>query len=294
MKKKAVVTGASSFLGQATVLKLRSAGYEVTGFRHGVDEAFRDLSEGRKKAILCHSRVWFHFAWAGPGSAGRQDTTIQSYNLNMSLETLKEAAMSGCERFIFAGSQAEYGHAQDGTLKKEEGEKAPISEYGRTKLKFGQEAPQRLKAMGCDMQYIHMRIFSAYGPGDHKGSLLNSLIRSLLKDEDVSLSHCLQLWDYIYIDDFKDAMYLLSEKATSGCYNIGSGDTRPLKSYVMEASRLVLKDEALRHLHFGMRGDNAEGDADLSPDISRLRRLGFKKKVSFDEGIKKLKESQFV
>lgn len=288
MTKTAVVTGATSFIGRATVQKLKTQGYDVVALRHGVDEGEMPGVGGRARPPG-RPDVWIHFAWAGSGSRLRQDKAIQDYNLGMSFEALKLAASLGCAKFLFAGSQAEYGHAQDGSLKKEDGEKAPISEYAKAKLKFGLRAPLRLKVMNSNMQYIHMRIFSAYGPGDHEESLLSSLIGSLLRGDEVFLGRCRQLWDYIHIDDLTEVIFLLCKKAAPGAYNIGSGDIRPLKDYVAEAGRIILGNDASKHLHFDEREDNAEGDADLSPDISCIKALGFQPKVSFEEGVRKLK-----
>lgn len=316
--KNTIVTGAGSFLGRAMIKKLKSAGYEVTALRHSFDEENPVYLD--KAAPDC----WLHFAWAGPGSLNRKDPEIQKYNIDMSLNALKKAMEIGCHKFIFAGSQAEYGHAQDGGLKKENGPAKPLSEYARAKLLFGQQALDELKENKSAMQYIHMRIFSVYGPGDHEDSLINTLKKDILKGKEVLLGDCSQLWDYIYIDDLAEALYLLCEKGETGIYNIGSGDIRPLREYVLKAADIFSSNkqdeifmspdlakhtkvsyptsnfaptasshdakisDPLKLLHFGFRSDNAEGNADLSPDISKITALGFKSEISFENGIRKL------
>lgn len=280
--KKAIVTGSTSFIGRAMVKKLEENGFAVTALRHsltGIDRV--DLP--------VHPDIWLHFAWAGRGSMGRKDTDIQRYNVRMSLEALKKAVLIGTSRFIFAGSQAEYGHAQDGTLKKEDLSCKPLSQYARAKFEFGKRAREYLDGISSDMEYVHMRIFSCYGPGDHEDSLINTLIKKLSQKENVSLGYCAQLWDYIYIDDLTNAIMLLCKKAHAGSYNIGSGDIRPLSEYVLMASSIILSvSDPGEFLRFGTHPDNAEGDADLSPDISKLSQLGFRREVTFEEGIRRL------
>jgi nucleoside-diphosphate-sugar epimerase len=288
-----IVTGASSFLGRAVVEKLKEHGHRVTAFRHSFNEA-------PPVEVPAAADVWVHFAWAGAGSAGRSDPDIQKYNLDMSLDAVAKAIESGCRKFVFAGSQAEYGHAQDGGPKKEDGPVAPVSEYGAAKELFSHMAETMIdgynRSEQCmrPMRYVHMRLFSVYGPGDHSSSLVSSLIRSLREGEGVDLGPCTQQWNYLYIDDAADAVAILCEKFTGGIYNVGSRDTRPLKDYVRELAEIVSETmsgnaaDASRFLRFGVRPDNAEGPADLSPDITKLSLMGFEPKVCFAEGIRRM------
>jgi len=295
---KIIITGASSFLGRAACEKLKEHGHEVHAFRHS-------FNEEPPEAVPASADLWLHFAWAGAGSAGRSDPGIQKYNLDMSVDAVAKAIEMGCRKFIFAGSQAEYGHAQDGKLKSEDGETAPVSEYGAAKEMFGHFAENMIEQYNSSeqcfrpMRYVHMRLFSVYGPGDHENALIPSLIRKLRSGEEAELGNCTQLWNYLYVDDAAEAIALLCEKFTGGIYNIGSRDTRPLKSYVNELAAVTkdyLKEQSdaaedLNELiHFGVRPDNAEGPADLSPDIGKLEALGFEPKVSFAEGIRRMLE----
>lgn len=314
-----IVTGATSFVGRAAADRLEERGHKVIRLRHSFDEEPDRLSD--------NADVWLHFAWAGAGSKGRSDPAVQQYNTEMTLAALKKAVSLNCVRFVFAGSQAEYGHAQDGSPKTEYGAASPVSEYGKAKLRVLNEAMRYLceerKAgsshadaetdvytgaegsgrSSCSdnvtdnsddhdtacvsdaarsMQYIHMRIFSVYGPGDHAGSLVNTLIEGFGHGDTVALGNCTQSWNYMYIDDAADAIALLCESGEEGIYNVASDDTRRLRSYVEEIHEIMGGRGAAG---FGMREDNAEGPADLSPDIRRITDLGFKTRISFDEGV---------
>ncbi|MBQ9420360.1 MAG: NAD(P)-dependent oxidoreductase [Lachnospiraceae bacterium] len=291
-----IVTGASSFLGRAACEKLKEHGHRVTAFRHSFNEEPPEL-------VPMNADVWLHFAWAGVGSAGRSDPMIQQYNLDMSVDAVAKATEIGCRKFIFAGSQAEYGHAQDGSLKSEDGPVDPVSEYGRAKQMFGRLAENFVDRYNSSeecrrpMRYVHLRLFSVYGPGDHEGSLVNSVIRKLQAGETVELGKCAQQWNYLYIDDAAEAIALMCEKFTGGIYNIGSSDIRPLRSYVEELASILEENagsskDLKSQLRFGVRPDNAEGPADLSPDITKLTLMGFEPKVSFAEGIRRMLESE--
>lgn len=293
---KVIITGATSFVGQAAAEALIAHGHELTLFRHSFDEEPDRLPES--------ADLWLHFAWAGRGSAGRSDASIQQYNVDMTMAAVYKARELGCRKFVFAGSQAEYGHAQDGTLKKEYGDTAPVSEYGKAKLRvlqlakaafYSNAVPSETNNAGCDsreeitlepgMEYIHLRLFSVYGQGDHEGSLIDSLIRSFARNEDISLGGCTQSWNYMYIDDAAEAITCVCENGKGGIYNIGTDDIRPLSAYV-EAVHTVIGGTG--RAVFGTRQDNAEGPADLSPDITRLTGLGFKPCVTFETGIRRI------
>lgn len=307
---KVIITGATSFVGRASATSLRAHSHELTLLRHSFDEEADRLPD--------KADVWLHFAWAGRGSAGRSDAGIQQFNVEMTMAAVQKARELGCRKFVFAGSQAEYGHAQDGTLKKEYGDTKPVSEYGKAKLRVLQLA-QRIcvghddvlaadlsaaitaacveTAAGGDsddgesrnsssgLEYIHLRLFSVYGPGDHEGSLIDSLIRGFAQNEDISLGRCAQSWNYMYIDDAAEAIACICEKGRSGIYNIGTDDIRPLRAYVENVHTIV---GGSGRAVFGTRQDNAEGPADLSPDITKLTGLGFKPCVGFDDGIRQI------
>ena len=291
---RVILTGASSFIGRATARELERAGHEVTKLRHSFEDGQIPLPE--------RADVWIHFAWAGVGSEGRSDRKIQDYNMEMSFSALKKATELGCGSFLFAGSQAEYGRR---------------SEYGRAKAEFGERALSFLekeKSSGRKLpKYIHMRIFSVYGPGDHESSLINSCIKSFRSGRPLELGACSQDWNYLYIDDAARAVRALAQMKSEGThpetpetdrvfYDIGSLDTRPLKEYIEELGSVCLNflsekgekkaEESLEDiLRFGKRGDNAEGSANLRPFTEPIMEAtGWRPEISFKEGIWRMLE----
>ncbi len=276
-----IITGCGSFLGRAAAGCLRQQGHELVLLRHSFEEEPGSLPD--------KADAWVHFAWAGIGSAGRSDPVIQEQNIRMAMAAFQKAAELGCGRFLFAGSQAEYGHGQDGSLKKEDGAAEPVSEYGKAKLEVLRQAQAAARGGQHWPEYIHMRLFSVYGPGDHATSLINTLIRGLEAGERIPLGPCTQSWNYLYITDAAKAIALLCEKGHAGVYNIAGSDTRVLSDFVREVQEILGgKGEVV----FGVRPDNAEGPADLSPDISRIEALGFAQEVSFAEGIVKVSKEE--
>ena len=225
--------------------------------------------------------AWIHFAWDGVGSAGRSDTNIQIENIQNAKKAYLYAKLLGARKFLFAGSQAEYGIGNHRVP-------MPVSPYGKAKLSFGRWATEQslLSEIYDDapMQFIHMRIYSVYGSGDHETSLVNTVLRAALRHEAITLGPCEQRWNYLEVHDLARAIRILlsSEDTSTGIYDIAGSDSRMLKKYVI-AMNAIAGDGA--ELRFGTRVNNAEGAANMSPEILKLQRLGFHQEISFEAGI---------
>lgn len=225
--------------------------------------------------------AWVHFAWDGVGSAGRSDTNIQIENIQNAKKAYLYAKLLGARKFLFAGSQAEYGIGNHRVP-------MPVSAYGKAKLAFGRWATEQslLSEIYDDapMQFIHMRIYSVYGSGDHETSLVNTVLRAALRHEAITLGPCEQRWNYLEVHDLARAIRILlsSEDTRTGIYDIAGSDSRMLKKYVI-AMNAIAGDGA--ELRFGTRANNAEGAANMSPEILKLQRLGFHQEISFEAGI---------
>lgn len=264
--------------------------------------------------------AWIHFAWDGVGSAGRSDTNIQIENIQNAKKAYLYAKLLGARKFLFAGSQAEYGVGNHRVP-------MPVSPYGKAKLSFGRWATEQslLSEIYDDapMQFIHMRIYSVYGSGDHETSLVNTVLRAALRHEAITLGPCEQRWNYLEVHDLARAIRILlsSEDTRTGIYDIAGSDSRMLKKYVIAMNAIAARfaENAATtadggattaagtthaataggqttgtaagtapsgaELRFGTRANNAEGAANMSPEILKLQRLGFHQEISFEAGI---------
>lgn len=296
--KKIVITGATSFLGSATVKRFLSAGNEVYAVvRRNSPNIFRLASIKGVKIIelnldaleklpeyIDSADAFLHFAWDGSGSVGRADPVIQAKNYDYAMSAVRTAQKTGCKLFVFPGSQAEYGQYFDAI--REDSPCNPTSEYGKNKFRFGIDAEEMLR--GTDTHFLHLRIFSVYGKNDRPGTLIEACINTFINGGTIDLGACTQKWNYLHVDDFAQITQALVDRHFSvgdleNIYNIGSGETRQLKDFVDIIHRQCDYRGAYR---LGARGENAEGSPALCPDVERLSRITeLSSLIKFEQGV---------
>ena len=306
-----LITGAASFLGRHLVEYFLSKEEEVLALvrenARGRDELLKYEANNKFKLIVLDMKdierldidfdVCIHLAWGGIGKEGRMDANIQRENINAAIKLMRVCKDRGAKRFLFAGSQAEYGqtltdieakYGKDFDInaiprQSEDAPTNPKSEYGKAKL----ELKSKLKNLGDSLgiEYVHMRIFSVFGSGDHETSLISTCIRNFKENKDVHIGECIQSWNYIYIKDLCEAVYLLSKKDLQGefVFNVAGKTNRILMDYVKDIKRLLNSSGGIV---VEKKEAASEGLPFLNPSIERLSRIGFVESYGFEKGIK--------
>lgn len=306
-----VVTGATSFLGAAVIRKLLQMGHQVFAVVRPGSKNRGALPEGAGLFVVelelerldkitsfvsepC--QLFLHFGWDGSGSENRIRRDVQQKNVTDSMKALEGARALGCRRFLFSGSQAEYGICREAM--EESMTCHPVSEYGKAKVEFYQQAHRqcgRWKTEGlAEMEYIHARIFSVYGPGDHPWSLVNTCLSTFLSGGHMELGACTQLWNFLYIEDLAEGLLSLAfcrhPLAEDGIYNIAGAETATmvLREYVEAIYGLCGSNGGFT---YGKLAPNAEGPANLIPDIKKIEAAtGWHPVTTFEEGIRHMLE----
>ena len=296
--RRVAISGATSFIGSAALRLLLDRGCEVYGIVRPNSRSLHLLPDHpRFHPVLCsigetekwvdgirEADTFFHFAWGGPGMAGRADAAVQHQSAVDTLSAIRAAKELGVRRFFFSGSQAEYGRVSGKIT--EETPCAPVIEYGKSKVEVFRAAPGLAESLG--MEYVHARIFSVYGPNDHPYTLVPSCVRSFLRGERMELSECTNMWNFMHVRDAAEASVRLAECGLPSPFavvNVAGTDTRVLKDFVEEIHRLC---GGTGECAFGAR-HVSETPVDNWPDITRLRQLiTLPPPVSFEQGILEL------
>lgn len=290
-----VITGPTGAIGIALIGACVDAGHEVLALCHkgskriaripadpAVQIAEFDLDHLDEVAgrIADSYDVFYHLAWAGTVGDARNDMKLQNDNVRHTLDALDLARALGCTAFVGAGSQAEYGRVE-GMLRPDTPVN-PENGYGMAKLCAGQMT--RVAAHRTGMKHVWTRILSIYGPYDGEGTMVMSTIRALQAGKRPSFTPAGQLWDYLYAEDAGRALLLAGTKGADGAtYCVGSGQARPLRSYI-EAIRDCVDGTA--SLGIGEVPYAPKQVMHLQADISALTAdTGFVPQVTFEEGI---------
>lgn len=295
--KTIVMTGATSFLGRNVLKGLLEKNYKVYALVRKTSPVLEQLPKNENVEYIYGSLqelelilekvecadYFIHFAWDGSGNLGRADETIQKMNVKYSQKALDISYKLGCKKFIFPGSQAEYGIVHERIY--EDTPCVPVSAYGKAKLEFSNWASEFSKEK--TLEFIHLRIFSVYGPGDREGTLVDACVKKFNQGECMKLGPCTQKWNFLYISDFVEAVLaIINEQNIEGIYNIASGDTRTLREFVQEIYELSNKSG---RYEFGEIAANPEGSPALDPDIERIKKaVGWYPKVLFSDGIREI------
>lgn len=298
MEVKAIVTGATGFIGTALCEELLRSGHEVTAVvRPGskkkdklhfskqwnarlqiLEIALEDLINVDEKAG--QADIFYHLAWNGAAGADREDFDIQYTNIAYTAGAIRGAVRCGCHKFVGAGSQAEYGVVH-GIAREDETVPRPFMMYGAAKLAAYQMGQVLAKQLGITL--VWPRIYSVYGVGENPGTLVNYVIDTLRKGEVPELSPCENMWNFMYITDCVRVLRMLGEsKEAEGIYHVASEDTRVLREFVEEIRDIVAPGSELR---FGARMSDPRRTFWLEPDVGKLKELGFAGKVTWKEGV---------
>ena len=294
----AVVTGPTGAIGIALCEKLLRENVTVYAVCRPGSSRIKDLPKAAALHVVeCDAKelatlpqkmegvsvdAFFHFAWAHTIGQGRNDMPAQIENIQSTIDAVRAAKALGCQVFLGAGSQAEYGRVEG--LLKSDTPAFPENGYGMAKLCAGQMS--RVEAKALDIDHVWIRILSVYGPHDGPMTMISGTIRKLLASERPALTAGIQRWDYLYAGDAADAFYLAACHGRNGAvYPLGSGQAMPLKDYIIQ-----MRDAIDPALPLGL-GEVPYGPLQvmhLQADISALQAdTGFVPKTPFAEGIRR-------
>lgn len=295
---RALVTGATGFIGRHAAASLLRRGYEVHAVSSNPPDDARDDGDKREdvrwhRADLLDtgdvSRLMravepthlLHFAWyAVPG---KYWTSLENFRwVRASLDLLQAFEGSGGKRAVFAGTCAEYDWNYE-LCSEQTTPLAPATLYGTCKhaLRLMLDAYGRQTGLSTAWG----RIFFLYGTHEHPDRLVASVARALLKGEAALCSHGRQVRDFLYVEDVADAFVALLASEVGGAVNIASGRPVALKTVVEAIARQLEREDLLQ---LGARPAPANEPPVLTADVARLGgEVGWRPHYSLDAGLEK-------
>lgn len=289
--RRVLVLGASGFIGRWVAQALTEAGAVVfcavrdpVGSRpvlaeHGVTEQVvrLDVTDlAAVEALLGQLRPAVVFNLAGYGVDRTERDEQLARQINADLPHTLAAALSqrgGSDwpgyALVHTGSALEYG-AVGGNLA-ESGAENPTTLYGITKL-AGTRAIERCGDTTA-LAGITARLFTVYGPGEHDGRLVPTLVAATQHSEPIPLSEGRQRRDFTYVEDVAEGLLRLgTARGPAGwTVNLATGNLATVREFTEAAARVLRLDPA--RLRFGAIPTRPEEMEHLAVAVERLREL---------------------
>ena len=289
------VTGASGFVGAATLDAALQAGHEVAApVRPGSSATQLAPFEGRYRRLSLDLRdeagiaaamaeflpdAILHLAWWGVANSARFDRRQMTDNIEAACRLTEAAAAAGARAFIGVGSQGEYGANAKMT---EDALPRPTSLYGAAKVAACFLTRQLAEQAG--LRHAWLRLFSVYGPGDNDGWLIPMLITEMLAGRRPRTTLGTQSWDWLHVDDVARAILAVATAPTAeGLFNLGSGRSIPVRSAIEQIRDLAAPGMELKFGEIPFRPDQV---MHMQADISRLKAAtGWTPQIGIEEGL---------
>ena len=290
MISKAVVTGASGFIGRALVAHLMASGCNVIAvdrkpFGSGASQAFvRDVSTaGALDGMLDSDTIIFHLAASADVALSVEKPRHDFENSFRGLfEILEAARKHGC-RVVFPSTASIYDGANDLPLA-ERAFPRPTSPYAAAKLAAEAYCYAYHRSYGLDVRIS--RLFSVYGIGMNRFAI-HDIIRKIQANsgEVTILGDGLQVRDYLYIDDAVRGIGLIADKGKPGeDYNVASGN--PIT--ILQLTKMIAETMGHPDISIKATGTSFPGDTKAwFADIGKAKQIGFAPTITLQEGLRR-------
>lgn len=300
-RRRALVTGGAGFIGSHLVDRLVSEGCEVV--------VLDDLSTGREEnlARLKGSPVAFHrvdasrfedikpyfegVSWVFHLAALADivpsiidPLKYHRANVDTTVAVLEAARAAGSARFVYAASSSCYGLAEAFPTS-ESAPIRPMYPYALTKH-LGEQCVLHW-ARTYKMNAVALRLFNVYGPRARTSGTYGAVFGVFLAQKLAGKPYTVvgdgaQTRDFTYVSDVAEAFVAAAKSDASGeAFNVGSGGTYSIN----DLTRLLGGGPVARL-------PKRPGEPDCTfADIRRItERLGWRPKVGFPEGVRKVLE----
>ena len=201
---------------------------------------------------------------------------LGTYNL---LETARKLDISKFEQI---STDEVYGHIKEGSFR-EEDKLNPRNPYSASKA--GAELLCRSYFETYGLPVVVTRSSNNYGPYQHPEKLIPKTIIYALENKLIPVYGTGEnIRDWLYVEDNCEAIDAVLHKGTEGeAYNIGA--QQEMKN--IDVVKIILKLSNRPEKLISFVKDRPGHDVRYSLDIEKIRKLGWKPKIKFNDGIKK-------
>jgi GDP-L-fucose synthase len=293
---KVYVAGHKGMVGSALVRKLQSQGFKniLTATSSEVDLTNQAVT----KAFFQQHRPDYVFVAAAKVGGIHANNTYRAdflyQNLMIECNTIHSAFETGVKKLLFLGSTCIYPKMAPQPLKEEyllSGYLEQTNEpYAIAKIAGIKLCESYRRQYGCD--FISAMPTNLYGPNDNydlnNSHVLPALIRKFheakinQRSEVVIWGSGTPMREFLHVDDLADGCYFLMENySDEGLVNIGTGKDISIKELA-----LLIKEITGYTGNLIWDSSKPDGTPRKLTDCSKIHGMGWKHKISLEEGIK--------
>ena len=244
--KRILITGATGFIGKNLLKILSKKNYEikiisrkkVENDEKNISIINNDLSNINnfiQEIINFNPEIIIHLAWEDIPDFSFEKSYL---NLNNSIRFLSMIRkFCNIKKIIISGSCFELGSSPEGSYsEKDLGESHDFFTWAKQSLKNWLE----IDSKKYNYDFLWMRIFYVYGPGQRKESLIPYILTSLNNNLIPNIKALNNKLDFIYIEDVVSAFVNSIERnCKSGIYNIGTGKSNSVLKVFKEIENIM-------------------------------------------------------
>jgi len=295
---KAIVTGGAGFIGSNLVERLVKDGHEVTVIDnlHTGSEDNLESVKGKINFINWNAGdvgrmeerfdVVFHQGVYSSSPMYKKDPHLVAKAIDDFISIL-EYAKENNSRIVWAATSSVYNgqeppHREDMEVK--------ITDF-YTEARFEMERLAQLYNKLFGVKVIGLRYFSVYGPHERsKGNyanLITQFLWAMQKDEaPLIFGDGMQTRDFTYVDDVVEANILaMGSDPGFGIFNVGTGRSITINDMIGLLNKKLGKDIKPHYKEHPIKNYVQHTLADTA---KAEKELGFKAKISLEEGIDRL------
>lgn len=297
--RKAIVTGATGFIGRFLVRELLTQDVEVFAIvrpgsknKNTLPESVHAVECGlgsiRKLPELVIDRdidAVFHIAWQGISDADARNQVVQIQNIVSTLDLIDAMHEMGIKTIVGCGSM----HEAEALVEMAEDKVVNNLGFMYKSAKTSAHWMGKAKAGNYGIRFF-WPLINTYGEEERSARLVNTIIRKIYRNESPALSAGNQFYDFVHVSDVARALFLIAEKGVDGTnYSIGSGDAKQLKEFLKVVGKVANEINGSDiPLGFGKITSNVISLPIETFNVEKLTRdTGFAPKVSFEEGIRR-------
>jgi GDP-L-fucose synthase len=295
---KIYIAGHNGMVGSAILRQLKKKGYSNLLLRSSKELDLREQS--LVYDLFVKERPDYVFVAAGKVGGINANNTYKAEfiydNLMIQNNLIHQSYLNGVKKLLFLGSSCIYPKMAPQPLKEEyllSGKLESTNEpYAIAKIAGIKMVEAYRSQYGCN--YISAMPTNLYGPNDNYDLSNSHVLPALLKKIHIAKiknAPVVEVWgtgtprrEFLHVDDLADACYFLMMGYNGESFvNVGVGEDISIKELALLIKEVVGYNGELK-----FDSSKPDGTPRKLMDVSRLRELGWKHKVSLTEGISKV------